>query len=784
MTTPAPILRAAFAFAAITASGGLRADVIDDYGALTSHLQEATLNACAVQANPAQWTAFRKSAERLSSDLSDPVAAKLWEGEIARLEKASVPDPVVQARMCGEIEAQLEYVCSLELLGKQKQNDIKGAQEWRALITLPKHANAIEGALALQSQLSNSEQIAPITRLLARECLEWQAQRIREKLGTLQRLIEGGQYNQTLLEIRFSEIAGLAQFNGAVNQAAGLTPAPSVPGASRSVEELVAAALPQPGGNFAGRFQAWRTGIEIGLPNFLSPQEVARHERLLLKLVKLVPKEYGSGVRDGQITVPLEYREAVMFIVQAQQLTDELNPVWTKTRAAAQQQYHEELAADLTRTETLIHQKADPDDIQRAAEKTGTLLENKFGLSLRRSGNSSTALEETVLDIRTSLKNSLAAAQAGNWEQAESHRLDAYTTFDGEIEKRVLPRDYALGIKTERGFLDGQAGKGIKAALDAHRQGPDLEAVYEATLDNVTQCQSLLKVGLSPATVMFTTVSIVAREGLEAIVILAALLAGLRGEENRSTRRWIARGAWLALLASALTFWLSRTLIESLSRYGEKLEAVVSVLAVVVLLIVTNWVFHKYYWAEWNTKLRTLTKASRTEQTGRWQWLALVSVGFVTIYREGFEVSLFMQSLLMEGSQQAVLAGVLLSVLLIAALGTAIFVVGTKLPIRKMLVVTGLFIVSILVTFLGSTVRIFQTVGWLPIHPLEKFEIPTWMGQWLGLYPSWEGLTLPFLGISYVGGAWLYMKITAAREQRVMPVPVKLTPAVRETAAV
>jgi high-affinity iron transporter len=76
------------------------------------------------------------------------------------------------------------------------------------------------------------------------------------------------------------------------------------------------------------------------------------------------------------------------------------------------------------------------------------------------------------------------------------------------------------------------------------------------------------------------------------------------------------------------------------------------------------------------------------------------------------------------------------------------------------------------VTFLGSTVRLFQTVGWLPIHPIPSLNLPNWTGQWLGLYPSWEGLFIPPLALVYVGGAWLWVRLssraasaTAAQEE-------------------
>jgi high-affinity iron transporter len=100
---------------------------------------------------------------------------------------------------------------------------------------------------------------------------------------------------------------------------------------------------------------------------------------------------------------------------------------------------------------------------------------------------------------------------------------------------------------------------------------------------------------------------------------------------------------------------------------------------------------------------------------------------------------------------------------MVAGAGVLIFVIGARLPYRKLLVFTGVLVVTILVTFLGSTVRLFQTVGWLPIHPIPGMHVPTWAGFWLGFYPSVEGVVIPLLGFAYVIGAWLFVKIQAAR---------------------
>jgi high-affinity iron transporter len=375
-------------------------------------------------------------------------------------------------------------------------------------------------------------------------------------------------------------------------------------------------------------------------------------------------------------------------------------------------------------------------------------------------------IDETVLEVRTALGSSLAAAQSDQWESAESQRMDAYTAFDTEIEARVLPRDPDLAMKAERSFLAGDGYQlGIKALLDRRAPMDQLEAAYERALASLAQCTEMLKVAVSPTTIGFTAFTIVAREGLEAIIILAALMAGLRGAEYASTRKGIASGAWMGLLVTAITFWLSRTIIHSLTRFGEKLEAVVSVFAVVILFIVTNWVFHRVYWVGWNSKLRSLSKSAQDVSSTRWEWLALLGVGFLTVYREGFEMALFLQSLLLEGSKFAVIMGSAVALVFLVLIGALTFRFGVKLPYRKLMVLTGALVVSIMVTFIGSTVRLFQTVNWMPIHPVYSIHLPNWSGLWLGLYPSWEGLLIPPLALVYVGGMWLFNRWRSRKKE-------------------
>ncbi len=103
----------------------------------------------------------------------------------------------------------------------------------------------------------------------------------------------------------------------------------------------------------------------------------------------------------------------------------------------------------------------------------------------------------------------------------------------------------------------------------------------------------------------------------------------------------------------------------------------------------------------------------------------------MTIFREGFETTLFMQSLILEAGMKAVSLGLLIGFLLIGTLGVAVFAIGAKLPYRKMLVVTGVLVIFVLFTFLGSTTRLFQTVGWLPVHPIPDWScLHGWASGW------------------------------------------------------
>ena len=173
--------------------------------------------------------------------------------------------------------------------------------------------------------------------------------------------------------------------------------------------------------------------------------------------------------------------------------------------------------------------------------------------------------------------------------------------------------------------------------------------------------------GATAATAVTNAAVIVFREGLEAVLILAAVMASLSGAA-RGQRRPMLIGAALALVASVVTFILARTVLTELSRYGEKLEAIVGLIAIAVLLLVLNWFFHKVYWTDHIKKFNKRRKALLGITAGGLisaQVVGFVLLGFSTVYREGFETVLFLQALELNSGLAVVLEGVALGALLV-----------------------------------------------------------------------------------------------------------------------
>ncbi len=269
----------------------------------------------------------------------------------------------------------------------------------------------------------------------------------------------------------------------------------------------------------------------------------------------------------------------------------------------------------------------------------------------------------------------------------------------------------------------------------------------------------------SHGTAVFNSAMIVFREGLEAILIFAAVTASFQGA-NAARRRPVVLGAGISFLAAIATWFVVQALLDAASPLGPRLEAITGFIAIAVLLLVMNWFVHKVYWTGWIAKHHR-QRRKLLGKVGISATLGLVLLGFTSVYREGFEVVLFLQNLQLKEGTGVVLQGVAFGLAGTAAVGVATFRLHQRLPYRRMLVVTGVLLGIVLMVMIGGTALSFVELGWLPRHP-TPFAVPEWMGSWFEVYAYWETIGAQLLAGGLVIGSYYaaeYVRVKRPRQR-------------------
>jgi high-affinity iron transporter len=254
---------------------------------------------------------------------------------------------------------------------------------------------------------------------------------------------------------------------------------------------------------------------------------------------------------------------------------------------------------------------------------------------------------------------------------------------------------------------------------------------------------------------------LVFREGLESILVLAAITAGLnRKQEGKSVPIFI--GASSGFLATLATWFVVRGIVEDISQKVSylALQALTGMLAVVVLLVVMNWFFHKVYWGGWitvhNRRKKELLHSAETGASPGLVFWGLVLLGLTSVYREGFEVVLFLQSYYLKLGGWTVFYGSLLGLALTLVVAFITFWAHQRMPYRKMLIVTGVMLGFVLLVMVGEEANEMQLANWIsttPVHALDKF-MPDWAGVWFSLFPNVETIVAQVAAAILVVGSY------------------------------
>ena len=291
---------------------------------------------------------------------------------------------------------------------------------------------------------------------------------------------------------------------------------------------------------------------------------------------------------------------------------------------------------------------------------------------------------------------------------------------------------------------------------------------------------------LSGTSVVVDSAILVFREGLETILVLAAVTASFLGA-NRVYRRPVVAGGGLAVGVGVATWFFVVWLIGRFHGGEFDVQAATGIPALIVLLLVMNWFFHKVYWTGWissHHKRRRGLLSADPDTNRRRLLLGLALLGFTSVYRECFEVVIFLQNLRELYGSSVVLEGVVIGLLFTAAVGVLTFALHQRLPYKRLLIITGVLLLVVLLVSVGEEVNEMQLAGWIGTTPVGGLSVPGWMGTWFSIFPNWQTFAGQFIALALVIGSYLaaqYLRVWRPRRRGQQTAHIPHTPPERPT---
>ncbi len=349
------------------------------------------------------------------------------------------------------------------------------------------------------------------------------------------------------------------------------------------------------------------------------------------------------------------------------------------------------------------------------------------------------------------LDKSLAAYRAGDHEQAYDLSVAAYLEGFELVESSLDNVNANVRKDTE---------KSLMAYRQALQDGLPLEQVeqrLDAAKAKLTESAGLLgSDGLSWSLSYISGLLILLREGLEAILVLAAILAFLRNTGQQSAVRSVNIGWGLALLAGLATWALAAYVIDVSGAQRELLEGCTALFASVMVLWLGVWMHDRRHAAAWQDYI----KSSLVGGGGRFGFAILA---FFSVYRELFEVILFYETLWLQAGpagHDAVIAGGATALVLLIGLAWVILRGSAKLPLALFFGINAALLCALSVVFAGHGVKALQEAGIFGTRPVAFFDF-----DWLGIHA--DAYSLSAQAVAIIAIVVLYSRSRVADKRRV-----------------
>ena len=350
---------------------------------------------------------------------------------------------------------------------------------------------------------------------------------------------------------------------------------------------------------------------------------------------------------------------------------------------------------------------------------------------------------------RNLVRESAALYAAGEKDKAYQKAVDAYIDGYELAEPALFAKDASFGRNLEGLFT--QYRNSMKQGVGADeidKQRSEIEARLDrageilASTDDYSAIYFFLNAAL-----------IIVREGLEATLVLAAILAMLKVMGAADAVRYIHLGWILALIAGGLTWLATQTVLTFSGQHRESMEGFISVFAAVALFYVGYWLHTKSEAKRWQAFIRGKVQ---NVVDGK-KILGLVGISFFAVYREAFEVVLFYQALWLqnENEHHLIVSGFGAGLALLVVLTFAILKLGVKVPLKYFFGATGTLLYIVAFVFAGNGIKELQAAGWVSTTPLR---FPP-QAPLLGIYPTVETLAAQAVMIfAFVATYWWLAK--------------------------
>ncbi len=390
-------------------------------------------------------------------------------------------------------------------------------------------------------------------------------------------------------------------------------------------------------------------------------------------------------------------------------------------------------------------------DLEAIVQTTPSALAERHGEAeafaltayLRRHPEAVTPAANGSLDIaRAKLKESLDAYRANDHQRATDLALSAYLDGFEPIEPALAARDSALMRSIETAMIELRVSIGRAAPVD------EVETKTQEVLKLLNDASVTLDGEESSSSASFVgAFTILVREGLEALLLVVAMIAFARKAERPEVLSYV-HGGWIAALAAGALTWVSATYLFTISGASREItEGIGSLLAAVVLVSVGVWMHGKSQGDAWQKYIGEKMSHALSQRSS---WF-LFLLAFIVVYREVFETILFFLALWSQGDGLAILAGAGVGAAVLGGVAWALLSYSRRLPIAQFFSMSSILIAVLAVVLAGKGVAALQEAGWLDVKliaHLPRIAI-------LGLYPTWQGVAAQLITLGVLISAFM-----------------------------